>query len=144
MLFNGSNLTAGADKLRWDDRDWSLVNHFIPFTEGEVGASGQFESDFMVRHTAGMEFSTEARAVLDSGRVLWTRYHATNFPRSVRDDFKLGRPDAGWYQIRRSLEAFGETELTDVDPFKAAYAALGAKLRPMVFDPGFCHDSLIR
>ena len=33
MLFAGKNLTAGADGLRWNDRDWSLVNHFIPFTE---------------------------------------------------------------------------------------------------------------
>lgn len=41
MLFNSnSNLTAGADGLRWSDRDWSLTNHFIPFTEAEVGAKG--------------------------------------------------------------------------------------------------------
>ncbi len=137
MLFNGSNLTAGADGLRWNDRDWSLVNHFIPFTEAEVGAKGRFESDFMVRHMAGMTFSPEARAVLDKGRALWTRFHATQFPRKIRDEYKLGRPDAGWYQIRRSLEAYGDAELTDFDPFKAAYAALGAKLRPMVFDLGF-------
>ena len=39
MLFNGSNLTAGADGLHWSDRDWTLVNHFIPFTETEVGAN---------------------------------------------------------------------------------------------------------
>ncbi len=137
MLFAGKNLTAGADGLRWNDRDWSLVNHFIPFTEREVGAKGRFESDFMVRHMAGMTFSPEARAVLDKGRALWTRFHATQFPRKIRDDYKLGRPDAGWYQIRRSLEAYGDAELTDFDPFKAAYAALGAKLRPMVFDLGF-------
>lgn len=137
MLFNGSNLTAGANGLRWDDRDWSLVNHFIPFTEAEVAASGRFESDFMVRYMTGMVFSTDARAVLDAGRALWTRYHATSFPRKIRDEFKLGRPDAGWYQVRRALEAYGDTEPADFDPFKAAYAALGAKLRPLVFELGF-------
>ena len=47
------------------------------------------------------------------------------------------RPDAGWYQIRRSLQAYGDTELTDFDPFTAAYAALSDKLRPMVFSLGF-------
>jgi hypothetical protein len=36
----------------------------------------------------------------------------------------LGRADAGWYQVRRALEASGETELTE-------------KLRPMVYDLGF-------
>jgi hypothetical protein len=137
MLFAGKNLTAGADGLHWNDRDWSLVNHFIPFTESEVGAKGRFESDFMVRHMAGMAFSAEAQAVLDEGRKLWTRFHATQFPRKIRDEYKLGRPDAGWYQIRRALEAYGDTELTDFDPFKAAYAALTAKLRPMVYDLGF-------
>lgn len=137
MLFNGSNLTAGADGLHWNDRDWSLVNHFIPFTEGEVGANGRFESDFMVRYMKGTAFSAEAQAVLDEGRKLWTRYHATAFPRKIRDEYKLNRPDVGWYQIRRALEAYGDTELTDFDPFKTAYAALSAKLRPMVFDLGF-------
>ena len=137
MLFNGSNLTAGADGLRWNDRDWSLVNHFVPFSEAEVGAKGRFESDFMVRYMQGMTFSPEAQAVLDEGRKLWTRFHATQFPRKIRDEYKLGRPDAGWYQIRRALEAYGDTELTDFDPFKAAYATLSAKLRPMVYGLGF-------
>ena len=137
MLFNGSNLTAGADGLHWNDRDWSLVNHFIPFTEREVGASGKFESDFMVRYMVSMTFSPEAQAVLNEGRKLWKRFHATQFPRKIRDEYKLGRPDAGWYQIRRALEAYGDTELTDFDPFKNAYAALGAKLRPLVFQLGF-------
>jgi hypothetical protein len=137
MLFNGSNLSAGADGLHWNDRDWSLVNHFIPFTEAEVKAKGRFESDFMVRHMKGMTFSPQATAVLDEGRKLWQRFHATSFPRKIRDEFKLGRPDAGWYQIRKALKAYGDTELTDFDLFEAAYAALGAKLRPMVFELGF-------
>jgi hypothetical protein len=136
MLFNGSNLTAGADGLRWNDRDWSLVNHFIPFTEAEVGAK-RFESDFMVRYMAGMTFSPEAQAVLDEGRKLWTRFHAIDFPHKIREELKLNRADAGWYQIRRALEQYGDTELTDFDPFKAAYAALSAKLRPMVYELGF-------
>ena len=137
MLFAGKNLSAGADGLRWNESDWSLVNHFIPFTEAEVGASGRFESDFMVRHMAGMTFSAEANAVLNEGRKLWQRFHATIFPRKIRDELKLNRADAGWYQIRKALEAYGDTELTDFDPFKTAYAALGTKLRPMVFALGF-------
>jgi len=36
-----------------------------------------------------------------------------------------------------ALEQYGDTELTDFDPFKAAYAALSAKLRPLVFKYGF-------
>lgn len=137
MLFNGSNLTAGADELHWNDRDWSLVNHFIPFTEAKVGVKGRFESNFMVGYIAGMAFSPEARAVLDEGRNLWRRFHATQFPRKIRDEYKLGRSDAGWYQIRRALEAYDDTKLTDFDPFKAAYSRLTEKLRPMVYELGF-------
>lgn len=137
MLFNGSNLSAGADGLEWSSRDWSLVNHFIPFTEAEVGANGRFESDFMVRYIAPLTFSREAQAVLDEGRKLWQRFHAIQFPRKFRDEYKLGRPDAGWYQIRKALEAYGERELTDFDPFNAAYATLTEKLRPQVYEFGF-------
>ncbi len=137
MLFNGSNLTAGAEGLRWDDRDWSLTNHFIPFTEAEIGAAARIESDFMVRYIAGMMFSPEAQAVLDEGRKLFQRFHAISFPNKIRQEFKLGRADAGWYQVRRALEAYGDTEFTDFDPFKTAYAELTTKLRPQVFELGF-------
>jgi hypothetical protein len=137
MLFNGSNLTAGADGLRWNDRDWSLTNHFIPYTEAEVGAKARFASDFMVRYMAGMAFSPEARAVLDEGRKLFQRFHATSFPNKIRQEYKLNRADAGWYQVRRALEAYGDSEITDFGPFKAAYATLTEKLRPMVYELGF-------
>lgn len=137
MLFNGKNLTAGADGLHWNDRDWSLTNHFIPFTEAEVGAKARFESDFMVRYMKDMTFSPEAQVVLDEGRKLFQSFHATQFPNKIRQEYKLGRADAGWYQVRRALEAYGDNELTDFDPFKAAYASLTEKLRPQVFDLGF-------
>lgn len=137
MLFNGSNLTAGADGLHWNDRDWSLTNHFIPFTEGEVGAKARFESDFMAQYMKGMTFSPEAQAVLDEGCKLFQRFHAIGFPNKIRLEFKLGRADAGWYQVRRALEAYSDTELTDFDPFKAAYAKLSTRLRPQVFELGF-------
>lgn len=143
MLFAGKNLTAGADGLRWNGLDWSLTNHFIPFSEKEVGVTGRFESEFMVRHMKGIAFSAEAQSVLDEGRRLWTRFHAIQFPRKIRDEYKLDwidgsrNPNAGWYQIRRALKVYGETELTDFDPMDAAYAALTAKLRPMVYELGF-------
>lgn len=137
MLFNGSNLSAGANDLKWGGKQWSLVNHFIPFTEDEVGASGRFESDFMSTYLAKLKLSKEAQQVLDEGRKLWQKFHATQFEKKIRDEFKLNRPDAGWYQIRKALEANGDSEPVDFDPFKAAYDALSQKLRPQVFDYGF-------
>lgn len=136
-LFNISNLSAGADGLQWNGKRWSLVNHFIPFSEKEVGARGRFESDFMAKYLAKLKLTPEAKALLDEGRELWKRYHGMQFGRTIRDEFKLGRPDVGWYQIRRALEANNENEVTDFAPFKAAYAKLGDKLRPQVFELGF-------
>ena len=140
MLFNGSNLSASANNLPWNGRTWSLVNHFIPFSEREVKASGTFESDFMVHYLADSLLSEEAAAVLDEGREIWRAYFTTDFEKKIRDEFKLNRPDVGWYQIRRSLEAnkskgFGSE--ADLAPFKSAYDALSQKLRPMVYSLGF-------
>ena len=139
MLFNGSNLSAGANGLEWQDKKWSLVNHFVPFTEAEVGAAARFESHFMSDYLAARKasLSPEAQAVLGAGRALWQRYHATQFEKKIRDEFKLGRADVGWYQIRKALEAHAEDEPVDFSALKAAYEALSQKLRPQVFSLGF-------
>lgn len=137
MLFHGKNLSAGADGLVWNGKPWSLVNHFIPFTEEEVAASGRFQSDFMAAYLKKLKPSKEARQVLDEGRKLWTTYHATRFEKKIRDTFKLNRPDAGWYQIRKALEANSDTHPIDFDPFKTAYDTLSQKLRPLVYEYGF-------
>ena len=140
MLFNGSNLTAGADGLEWNGKTWSLVNHFIPFTEAEVGAPDRFESDFMAQYLADKPLSAEAQAVLDAGRTLWQAYFAYTDARTVRDEYKLNRPDVGWYQIRNALKArnsSGDTAPVNFGPFESAYQALTEKLQPQVFSLGF-------
>jgi hypothetical protein len=139
MLFNGSNLTASANDLEWNDKKWSIVNHFIPFTEQEVNAKGRFESAFMVDYLKGKTLSKEATAVLDAGREIWRAYFACDFERKIRTELKLNRPDVGWYQIRKALEAAGKESGSEFDfaPFKAAYETLSEKLRPMVFELGF-------
>lgn len=136
-LFNGSNLTAGADGLQWDSKPWNLVNHFIPFTEAEVGASRAFRSDFMSKYLAKQKLTAEAKAVLKEARKLWRSYHSMQFGRTIRDEYKLNTADAGWYQIRRALEANSDNVATDFTPFKDAYSVLSEKLRPQVFSLGF-------
>ncbi len=140
MLFNGSNLTAGANDLEWNGKKWALVNHFIPFTEAEVGAPDRFESDFMVQYLAGKTLSAEALAVLDAGRTLWQAYFAHTDVRTVRDQYKLNRPDVGWYQIRNALKArnaSGDTPPVNFASFEQTYLALTEKMQPQVFSLGF-------
>ena len=187
MLFNGSNLTASANDLKWNNRTWSIVNHFIPFTEAEVNAPARFESDFMVQYLTnlpqlvipvktgiqvdlGVELkpdqkpkmdsrlrgndgtgwndgttqygglSIEASIVLNAGRLLWQAYFAHTDVRNVRDEFKLNRPDVGWYQIRNALKArnaSGDSAPVDFSIFESTYKTLGDKLRPQVYTLGF-------
>jgi hypothetical protein len=140
MLFNGSNLTASTDDLVWNGQKWSIVNHFIPYTEAEVDAPARFESDFMVQYLADKTLSAEATAVLDAGRSLWKAFFAHTDVRTVRDQYKLNRPDVGWYQIRNALDArnkSGDTAPVNLTPFESAYQALTDKLRPQVFSLGF-------
>ncbi|MHB8261813.1 MAG: hypothetical protein ACYDEC_16245 [Bacteroidia bacterium] len=140
MLFNGSNLTAGANDLEWNNKKWSIVNHFIPYTEAEVNAPNRFESDFMVQYMADKTFSKEAKLVLEKGKELWQAYFAHTDERTVRDELKLNRPDVGWYQVRKALQARNAgSDFAPVSfkPFEEAYKALTEKLQPMVYELGF-------
>lgn len=140
MLFNGSNLTASANGLEWNGRQWNIVNHFIPFTETEVGAPNRFESDFMVRYMEGKIFSPEAQAVLDEGKKIWHAYFKQSFNHRIREEFKLNRSDVGWYQIRMALKAQNETGNAipvNFESFETAYKNLSEKLRPQVYTYGF-------
>jgi hypothetical protein len=139
-LFNGSNLTASANDLEWDGRKWSIVNHFIPFTEDEVGSPDRFESDFMAQYLQDKVQSKEAQAVLDEGRKLWQAYFTNTDNHAVREKLKLNRPDVGWYQVRKALEArndSGDYLPVAFTPFENAYKRLSEKLRPQVYELGF-------
>ena len=140
MLFNRCNRTASANDLQWNGKKWSIVNHFIPFTEKEVGAPDRFESDFMVQYLAGKTLSAEAGAVLLAGRTLWQAFFAHIDVRGVRDELKLNRPDVGWYQIRNALKArnaSGDVAPVNFTAFTTAYLALTDKLHPQVQTLGF-------
>ena len=140
MLFNGSNLTASANDLEWNDKKWSIVNHFVPFTEEEVNAPDRFESDFMAQYMANKVFSIEAQTILEKGKLLWQAYFAQTDVRTVRDEFKLNRADVGWYQVRKAIQArnaSGDTMPVSFKPFEEAYKILTEKLKPLVYELGF-------
>jgi hypothetical protein len=140
MLFNGNNLTASANDLEWNGAKWSIVNYFIPYTESEVNAPDRFESDFMVQYLADKELSNEAKSVLDAGKELWKAYFEHIDIREVRDELKLNRPDVGWYQIRKALQArnaSGDYTPVNFKPFEEVYKKLSEKLHPQVYELGF-------
>jgi hypothetical protein len=150
MLFNRCQRTASANDLEWNDKKWSIVNYFIPFTEEEVGAPDRFESDFMVQYLSNLtgfknlsgvaSLSPESKAVLAEGKKLWQSYFAHTDVRAVRDELKLNRPDVGWYQVRNALKKrneSGDYVPVSFKPFEEAYKILTEKLQPMVYELGF-------
>lgn len=147
MLFNRCQRTASANDLEWNNKKWSIVNHFIPFTETEVGATDRFESDFMVQYLHNLpviakneKLSTEAKQVMQEGKKLWQAYFAHTDVHTVRDELKLNRPDVGWYQVRKALQArnaSGDFPPVSFKAFEEAYKALTEKLQPMVYELGF-------
>ncbi len=139
-LFHGKNCTASANDLEWNGKKWSIVNHFIPFTEEEVVSTDRFESDFMVKYMKGKDFSKEAKAVLEEGRKLWQAYFTHTDTHSVREELKLNRPDVGWYQIRNAIKKrneSGDFPIIDFKTFEKAYKILSEKLQPQVYELGF-------
>ncbi len=143
MLFNRCNRAASANDLEWNGKKWSIVNHFIPFTETEVGAPERFESDFMVQYLTGKTLSGEATQVLEAGKTLWQAYFAHTDVRSIRDELKLNRADVGWYQVRKALQARnagGDFAPVSFKPFEEAYKTLTEKLQPQVYELGFLRN----
>jgi hypothetical protein len=58
----------------------------------------------------------------------------------VREEFKLNRPDVGWYQIRNALKKRNQDSdaiPVDFTEFETAYQELTEKLKPQVFELGF-------
>ena len=151
MLFSWSNLTASADDLERNGRKWSIVNHFIPYTEAEVWSPDRFESDFMVQYIYDLPviergakqsspFSIEAQAVLDAGRKLRKAYFEYIDNHTTRDEYKLNRADVWRYQVRNALRKRNES--WDYIPvsfaeFESAYKSLTEKLRPLVYEYWF-------
>lgn len=140
------------------------TNHWIPFTEKEVDAQNKFASHFMtdfiqgklkteqaaqnslfaVDATSGAynnqprEFSTEAQAVFDAGRALWTYYHAqpnVNVNASLYDirEYFQGRNAAGRMNAR-SDDAKYTALITEL---RAYLNALADKIKPKVYEYGF-------
>ena len=140
MLFSGSNLTAGTakDALEWNGRKWQLTNHFIPYDEAQVGFNGRFQSHFMSDYLREKKLSKEAQAVYDEGLKLWQAFYQADIERKIRDEYLLDKSGAGWYQIRNALKKAAPQ--TDFAPFETAYAALAAKLEPLVYEYGFLKE----
>lgn len=156
-LFHGQNRISAAEG----------ANHWIPFTEAQVGAQEKFASNFMSRYLAGkaggaapaaapatvqtsflpaaapapttpVRFSSTAQAVYDAGLHLWHYYHAQ----------PQANVNASLYDIRahfQGRDAAGRMRPKSLDAGYTAYIAtlrtalkaLAAQLAPKLYEHGF-------
>ena len=135
------------------------TNHWIPFTEKEVGAKGKFESNFMTDFLNGklpkdnnglfeckndmtptkpLKFSKEAKEVFKAGLEIYKYYHAkdgSNINYSLHD-------------IRQHFQGFNSKGIMNTKSKDPAYNKLynnlknkleqvATKIRPKVFEYGF-------
>jgi len=114
------------------------VNHFIPYSEEEIGAPDRFKSDFMVQYLKKKKLSKEAQAVLNEGRLLWKAYFSATDNYRVREELKLNRADVGWYQIRNALKKRNESDNyppIDFSKFEGIYFAGLAEMILIISSP---------
>jgi hypothetical protein len=136
-----------------------VINHWIPFTEDEVDARDNFESNFMSDYIIGklkkenstnmfekvektkrikLEFSTEAKAVFETGKALWKYYHKQpniNINASLYDirEYFQERNSAG----RMNSKSGNETYTKLIAELRESLAILAKKIEPKVYEYGF-------
>ena len=129
-MFHGQNRITSIDG----------VNHWIPFTEEEVGAKDEFASHFMTDYIRDnkITFTPAALEVFDAGRELWKYYHSK----------PTVNPNAGFYDIRAYFQGRKEngkmnsksndehyTEL--IGNLRRAMKNLANQIAPKVYEYGF-------
>jgi hypothetical protein len=154
-LFHGQNKFKSSEG----------TNHWIPFTEDEIGCEKRFESRFMSDFLAGkavsqngvdaslfdgkkahkpspLKFSSEASAVFDAGRELWKYYHSQ--PKAK----PWANINASFYDIREHFQGRNEkgtmkTKSSDetynalIKNLRLKLSVLAEKIKPKVYEYGF-------
>ncbi len=143
-------------------RGTDTINHWIPFTEEEVGARDCFKSHFMTDFISGkgrpvkeadlfsqaadvngrLKFSEEATAVFDAGRDLWRYYHSQSD----------SNPDASLYDIKLYFQGTKVTKSGKIqmksdsdDPvytdliqnLRDKLKVLATRIEPKIYEYGF-------
>ena len=134
------------------------INHWIPFSEAEVGAKDSFESHFMKDFIDGkikpketkellterrslkpIKFSKEAKDVFEAGRELWKYYHKHD----------LININASYYDIRKFFQgvdsksgrmnnkSIDETYNKLIGNLRDRMKILAKKIEPKIYEFGF-------
>lgn len=154
-LFHGQNRISAADG----------PNHWIPFTEEQVGAHEKFASRFMARYLAGkataaapaagppglftdaeapaaprepVRFSPAAQAVYEAGLRLWRYYHAQPGANANAALYDIRAHFQGHNAAGRMQARSDDAGYTErIGTLRASLKALAAQLAPKLYEHGF-------
>ena len=150
-LFHGQNRISAEEG----------INHWIPFSEAEVGAKDSFESHFMKDFIDGkikpketkellterrspkpIKFSKEAKDIFEAGRELWKYYHKHD----------LININASYYDIRKFFQgvdsksgrmnnkSIDETYNKLIGNLRERMKILAKKIEPKIYEFGFLKE----
>ena len=136
------------------------TNHFIPFSESQVGAKEAFKSDFMFRFINGkikngkidcfipsqkIAFSPESEAVFKAGLELWRYYHKcaksgesylNDASRYDRKEFFQGRNESDNMNIKSTDSHYNEL----IANLRIALQTLATKIEPKIYEYEFLRE----
>ncbi|MDR2346776.1 MAG: hypothetical protein LBE18_11980 [Planctomycetaceae bacterium] len=125
-LFDSKNQTAALRNVKYEGKVYQIENHFFPFSVSELkswiindkdikttlrGTKNSFVADWILKK----QISPTAKNVIDTAKKVYGFYFA-NIHRLRTPKFKIETYDAGWWQIRQSLQdvKLGADELADL------------------------------
>jgi hypothetical protein len=138
-------LFHGKNNIQSQYGNANCVNHWIPFTEKQVGAKEKFESAFMSGFLKDRAFSMEAQAVYNAGLELWKYYHektkinnTVSVNASLYDikEFFQGRNDKGNMNPASTDECYNQK----LDKLKDSLKTLTVKITPKIYEYGFLKE----
>ena len=162
-LPQGEGLSSLSPSLAEGDKGGGLksINHFIPFSEVEVGAKEAFKSDFVFRFINGrvkngtledcfipsekIAFSLESKAVFESGLKLWRYYHkcAKNSESYLNDaslydikEYFQGRSENGKMNAKSADSRYNEL----ITALRIALQTLAQKIEPKIYEYEFLRE----
>jgi hypothetical protein len=150
-MFNSKNrisssvsvpVESGKRKKKIEYQKVSVVNHWIPFTERQVGSTRAFESNFMSNFLDSRNLpealTPVARAVYNSGLALWQYYFSKNPDNQnasfydIKEYFKGRKPDG---KMNNKSDDVEFTRLESV--LASAVRELAAEIEPKIYEYGF-------
>jgi hypothetical protein len=144
-LFCNSNQTAALRNVKYEQETYQIRNHFFPLKTDEVKKWDitdnnikttlfSAEDAFVAKWLSKRKLSPEAQNVWNQAKKVY-RFYFANLNSLQISKFKIETYDAGWLQIRKSLQdaGLGEKELTKL---KESHNELREKLLPKLKEYG--------